>query len=90
MPGTVPLHRWWNRTYADHFYTTDPAGELAEPAGYEYQGVAGYVLPADAQRHYGSDADEADAPSATGGPSAEEAGVTVAAEAAPEGIARGA
>jgi hypothetical protein len=91
MPGTVPLHRWWNGSYADHFYTTDPAGELAEPAGYEYQGVVGYVLPAESQRHYGSDADEADAASAIGSPlAAEGAGVTAAADPAPEGVARGA
>jgi hypothetical protein len=96
MPGTVALHRWWNRSYADHFYTTDPGGELAQPAGYEYQGVAGYVLPAEAGRSYGSETEEAEAPSATGAPvSSEEAGAEAAEAAGPaepvdDGVARGA
>ena len=55
LAGTVALHRWWNASCADHFYTTDPEGELARQVGYEYQGIVGYVLPAESRVGYGSD-----------------------------------
>ena len=38
---------------SDHFYTTDPEGELAPQLGYEYEGVVGHVLPAEANARYG-------------------------------------
>lgn len=30
---------------ADHFYTTDPTGELARQSGYGYEGIACYIFP---------------------------------------------
>jgi Repeat of unknown function (DUF5648) len=45
-PGLRPLHVWYNRTADRHFYTTDREGELAPRAGYQYQGILGYVVPA--------------------------------------------
>jgi Repeat of unknown function (DUF5648) len=38
------LYRWWNDKVGDHFYTTDPSGELAPQSGYSYVGITGYVL----------------------------------------------
>jgi len=32
-------------SYADHFYTTDPKGELAKQAGMAYEGIAAHVYP---------------------------------------------
>ncbi len=57
LPETVPLHRWWNASCADHFYTVDPDGELAQPVGYEYEGVVGHVLRASGEvpLRYGRD-----------------------------------
>ena len=43
-PYTVPLYRWYNPTYGDHFYTTDPNGEIAPVTGYVYEGLAGFVF----------------------------------------------
>ncbi|HEX4448309.1 MAG TPA: protein kinase [Polyangiaceae bacterium] len=57
LAGTVALHRWWNASCADHFYTTHPEGELARQVGYEYQGIAGYVLPAESGAGYGLEDD---------------------------------
>lgn len=39
----VALYRWWNGQAKDHFYTTDPSGELAEERGYVSEGITGYV-----------------------------------------------
>jgi hypothetical protein len=41
----VALHRWWSGDSSDHFYTTDPNGELAPTSGYQYEGITGYVQP---------------------------------------------
>ncbi len=43
----VDVHRWFHPASGDHFYTTDPSGELAPSSGYTNEGVAGYVLPAE-------------------------------------------
>ena len=46
IPNTTPLYQWWNSKTSDHFYTTDPTGELApisEPGPYVYEGIACYV-----------------------------------------------
>ncbi|WP_207217708.1 MULTISPECIES: hypothetical protein [Sorangium] len=42
---SVPLHRWWDPVLTDHFYTVDPNGEIAPLLGYQYEQIAGYVLP---------------------------------------------
>lgn len=31
--------------YTDHFYTTDPNGEVAKDSGYTFEGIIGYVYP---------------------------------------------
>jgi hypothetical protein len=33
------VHRWWNQSTFDHFYTLDPAGEQAPMNGYTYDGA---------------------------------------------------
>lgn len=43
--GTVPLLRWWSATPSDHFYCTDPRGEIAPEVGYVFEGVTGYLFP---------------------------------------------
>jgi uncharacterized protein DUF5648 len=45
-PGLRPLHAWYHASADRHFYTTDREGEFAPRAGYHYQGVLGYVVPA--------------------------------------------
>lgn len=42
--GQVPFFRWYNSKSGDHFYTTDPNGELAVQAGYKYEGILGWVV----------------------------------------------
>jgi hypothetical protein len=37
------LYRWFNAQSGDHFYTTDPSGELAPTSGYDYEGITGYI-----------------------------------------------
>jgi hypothetical protein len=37
----VAVRRWFKAQ--DHFYTTDPNGELAPTLGYNYEGVTGYI-----------------------------------------------
>jgi len=45
VAGTVPLHRYWNPTITDHFYTTN-WGELGRgKKGWGYEGVQCYVFP---------------------------------------------
>jgi len=51
LPGLVPIHRYWNGTTHDHFYTTN-AGEIgttevghAGNHGYTYESTQGYVSP---------------------------------------------
>ncbi|KAG0041403.1 hypothetical protein BGZ90_009877, partial [Linnemannia elongata] len=43
--GTVPLFRWFSPGSGDHFYTTDPNGEVAPSVGYNYEGITGYLYP---------------------------------------------
>jgi hypothetical protein len=43
LPGSIALQRYWNGTIGDHFYTTDTG--LAPDSGYQWEGIAGYVLP---------------------------------------------
>jgi len=40
--GAVDVYRWWSSEGGDHFYTTDPEGELAPASAYGYvpEGVA--------------------------------------------------
>lgn len=46
QPGTVPLYRYWNETLGDHFYTTD-FNELGYgAAGWLFDRIECYVLPA--------------------------------------------
>ncbi|MCX6674186.1 MAG: hypothetical protein NTY37_10465 [Methanothrix sp.] len=40
---TTALYRWYNSGNGDHFYTTDPTGELAPSSGYVSEGITGYV-----------------------------------------------
>ena len=43
-PSTyTALYRWYNSGNGDHFYTTDPNGELAPSSGYTYEGIVGYI-----------------------------------------------
>jgi hypothetical protein len=42
-PGTTALYRW--NSDGDHFYTTDPSGELAGTCGYHLEGILGYLYP---------------------------------------------
>jgi len=37
------LYRWFSTRSGDHFYTTDPSGELAPSTGYNYEGITGYI-----------------------------------------------
>ena len=39
-----PVYRWWNARIGDHFFTTDPTGELAPASGYVREGVGFKVL----------------------------------------------
>jgi hypothetical protein len=41
--GTTALYRWEGN--GDHFYTTDPSGELAAMGGYRLEGILGYLYP---------------------------------------------
>ena len=43
------LHRWYCAETGDHFYTTDPSGELAPTSGYTYEGIAGYISTSEQQ-----------------------------------------
>ena len=43
--GTVELNRWYDPASDDHFYTTDPNGELAPASGYVSEGTVGFVMP---------------------------------------------
>lgn len=47
-PATVPLHRWFCPNTGDHFYCTDPAGELAPSVGYVYEFIACHIFPSPA------------------------------------------
>jgi hypothetical protein len=40
---TTALYRWYNSGNGDHFYTTDPTGELAPRDGYVSEGITGYI-----------------------------------------------
>jgi len=40
---TTALYRWYNSGNGDHFYTTDPTGELAPSSGYVSEGITGYI-----------------------------------------------
>lgn len=42
--GLVALHRWWKPKLDRHFYSTSK--EEGDRAGFTYEGVIGYVLPA--------------------------------------------
>ena len=44
LPGSVPLYRSYNPSTSDHFYTID--WNEAHAPGYNYEFIAGYVLPA--------------------------------------------
>ncbi|KAL0954660.1 hypothetical protein HGRIS_003611 [Hohenbuehelia grisea] len=46
--GAIPLHRLYNARYVDHFYTTkqQEKDEYMAKYGYQYQGIAGFVLEA--------------------------------------------
>jgi hypothetical protein len=44
--GWVALYEWYNPATGLWFYTTDPRGGSAPGAGYRYQHVVGYVMPA--------------------------------------------
>ena len=43
QPGTTALYRWYSSSATDHFYTTDPSGELAPANGYVSEGITGYI-----------------------------------------------
>lgn len=44
--GAIPLYRFNNNQVHDHVYTTSNAeGNTLTAAGYQYEGIAGYVLP---------------------------------------------
>jgi hypothetical protein len=43
QPSLVPFYRWYNSHSGDHFYTTDPSGELASQGGYVLEGNIGWV-----------------------------------------------
>ncbi|MCX6674311.1 MAG: hypothetical protein NTY37_11100 [Methanothrix sp.] len=43
------LHRWFSTQSGDHFYTTDPSGELAPTSGYTYEGITGYIATSQQQ-----------------------------------------
>ncbi len=45
-PGVRPLYQWYNAEYDRYFYTYDRRGEAAPEAGYQNQGVIGYVFTA--------------------------------------------
>ncbi|KAF9104190.1 hypothetical protein BGX27_010208 [Mortierella sp. AM989] len=45
VDGTVPLLRWWHPDVSNHFYCTDPKGELAPALGYTFEGITGYIHP---------------------------------------------
>lgn len=38
-PDMPTVYRWWHGELADHFYTTDPNGELAPSHGYLFEGA---------------------------------------------------
>ena len=38
-PDMPTVYRWWHEQLADHFYTTDPTGELAPGLGYRSEGA---------------------------------------------------
>jgi hypothetical protein len=40
---STALYRWYNSANGDHFYTTDPTGELAPSNGYVSEGITGYI-----------------------------------------------
>jgi hypothetical protein len=42
-PSFVPFNRWYSASANDHFYTTDPNGELAPGSGYANEGNIGLV-----------------------------------------------
>ena len=44
-PGAI--YRWWNPSIRDHFYCSDPMGELAHGGGYTYEGARFRLFPAD-------------------------------------------
>jgi serine/threonine protein kinase len=39
------VFRWWNNEAGDHFYTTDPSGELAPSTGYAYEFAPFHLFP---------------------------------------------
>ena len=43
------LYRWFSAETGDHFYTTDPSGELAPSMGYTYEGITGYIATSEQQ-----------------------------------------
>ena len=43
QPPTTALYRWYNSGNGDHFYTTDPTGELAPSSGYIAEVITGYI-----------------------------------------------
>ena len=43
MPGTTPLHRWYNAAKKDHFYSHDVHGEGKSLKGYHYEGAIGNI-----------------------------------------------
>jgi hypothetical protein len=47
LPGTVELHKWYSSQRGSYFYTTNYAegNVAAQTLGYQYLGVAGWVLP---------------------------------------------
>ncbi|GAI29765.1 unnamed protein product, partial [marine sediment metagenome] len=45
--GTI--FRWWKSSIGDHFYTTDPNGELAPQSGYQYEGAPFRLFPLNTQ-----------------------------------------
>jgi subtilisin family serine protease len=48
MPDRVldSIYRWFNSKNGDHFYTRDPAGEIAPDTGYMYEGSPFRLFPA--------------------------------------------
>lgn len=43
MPGTIPLHRWYNAAKKDHYYSHDLHGEGKSLKGYQYESAIGNI-----------------------------------------------
>jgi hypothetical protein len=56
FPGSMPVHRYWQETTHDHFYTVnvDEIGTTnigsSGKHGYKYEGIIGYAYPAESNR----------------------------------------